>query len=257
MTLSWKSAFTWFARDPGWQRKLALGGLFFFPFPPLGWILALGFRSLAGARLVEGIEPVLPGWRGELARAFRRGLGAEAVILAYFTPFLAAYWALGRTSWAPLAEHPVEILAFFAGIVVFPPLFLPALPLVYAQRYEWLQLSPGEAAFLLALFLATVFVLPAAFVQVSLCGRYRAAARIGAALRFIGRSFGAYCEAWCLSLLASAAAVAAGPLAPWGLFWSYLVILYTFNEVLVRSDTAEARARFAKSRYLPPLADAA
>ena len=62
MQLNWKAAFTFIIHDPRWKRKLFIGGALFFPFPPLGWILALGFRSLTGPRLVEGVEPVLPEW---------------------------------------------------------------------------------------------------------------------------------------------------------------------------------------------------
>jgi len=45
-------------------------------------------------------------------------------------------------------------------------------------------------------------------------------------------------------VIATAAALASGPAAPWAIFWSYLVIVYAFNEALFRSNTPEVRRRF-------------
>ena len=100
-------------------------------------------------------------------------------------------------------------------------------------------------------FLATAFVLPAAFLQVSLRGRYRDACRLGRALGFIARHPRLYLEAWSLSLAATALALASGPLAPWGIFWSYLAIVHAFNEALARSGEPGVREVFRDSRLLP------
>lgn len=81
-------------------------------------------------------------------------------------------------------------------------------------------------------------------------GQFRSAFRLPAVARFVAGHPGLYCEAWILSLVASAVGVALGPLAPWGLFWSYLVILHAFTEAFLRSGRDDAVAAFAASPLL-------
>lgn len=246
------AALSFMKRDPGWKRKLLIGGALFFPLPPLGWIMALGFRSLTGPRLVEGMVPVLPEWRGNLRLILMRGVTAVFVILAHFSPFLLCYCWFGLDSIAELRAHWVEIVLFVTSIAVFPPLFLPTLPFVYALAFSWLSFSTIELLILAALFLGAIFILPASFVQVGMYGNYASAFRARSAWRFALRNMRLYIEAWILSLLVSAIAVAMGPLMPWGLFWSYLVILHVFLDALVQSDTTGVRERFDASVSLQP-----
>src|SRR5687768_11593669 len=104
MQLSTKAAALFMTRDPHWKRKLLIGGALFFPLPPLGWVMALGFRSLTGPRLVEGIEPVLPAWRGNIGLILKRGVIAVLIILAHFSPFLLAFWFFGLEGGQPVAS---------------------------------------------------------------------------------------------------------------------------------------------------------
>ena len=238
-------------REPGWRGKLLVGGLF-FAFPPLGWLLALGFRSLAANHLVEGQSPVLPGWRGNLGSALIRGAQASGVILAYFTPFLIAYWWVGAASLSQVIAHSQELLLFLGAIALLPPVFLPALSFAYPLWYPWLDYSAFEIAFLAALAAGAVFVLPAAFAQVALRGHYGAAFHLRSAGSFLVHNLRLYLEAWLLSLAVTAVAVLSGPLAPWLLLWSYLVILHAFTEALSRWNTDEVRARFQRSLLLGP-----
>ena len=247
MQLDWRSAVTFMTRDPAWKRKLLIGGALFFPLPPLGWIMALGFRSLTGPRLVEGAQPPLPRWRGNLLHILRRGSIAVFVILAHFSPFLICYWAFGLPSPHDAIVRWREIALFVAAIAVFPPLFLTTLPLLYALQFPWLHFAPFEAAILLMLFVGAFFILPASFVQVGMYGTYGAAFRARSAWRFVLANPRLYIEAWIISLAVSALAVLMGPLMPWGLFWSYLAILYVFLDALAQSGTPTARERFANS----------
>lgn len=230
------------AREPGWRRDLLLGGLFFFPFPPLGWVLAIGYRSLMGVRLVEGRSPVLPGWRGNLAETLVRGLRASGIIFTYFCPFLLLYWLLG-TGLRFTASHAGAFLAFLGAVAVFPP-SMPALAIAYPLLFPWLRFSAPEIALLGLVFLLTFFLLPAAFVQVALEGRWAGAFHARSYLRYLAGNLPSYLEAWALSLAVSAFAVLLGPFSPWGLFWSYLVILHAFNQSLVRWNTPEVQSRF-------------
>ena len=243
--IDWRSALIYMTRDPAWKQRVGIGGLLMFVMPPIGWIFALGYRSLVGNRLVDGRWPVLPPWRGNFGIAFRRGTASSGVIVGYLTPFLIAYWLFGvRTADVPL-DHWRELMAFAAAVAVFPPLAIPTLPVIYGVRYEWLQFSPGEISLLLILFFGTIVLLPAAFLQVARHRRFRAAFNVKAALRLISAVPRLYFEAWTVSLAISAVSVVIVPLTPWLLFWSYLVISHLFLQVL--ANGAERAAKSERS----------
>src|SRR4051794_30329724 len=76
MQLGWRSAFLYMTREPGWWRKLLVGGALLLACPPLGWPLALGYRREVALRLVRGGEPTLPEWGGVWSTYLASGLGA-------------------------------------------------------------------------------------------------------------------------------------------------------------------------------------
>jgi hypothetical protein len=247
MTLGWKAAFTYPFSDPDWKGKLFIGGLLMLLCPPVGWTMALGYRRAVGIRLRAGIIPPLPEWSGLWWSHYKGGIGAVSVILGYYVPFMVLYASLAFEPSLDGARQALAILAFFGLIVVFPPLFLPVLPPLYSYLFPWVQLTASEIALLVFVFVGTAFVLPAAFVQVSVTGRYRTAFRASHVARFIAGHPVVYCEAWVLSLTASAIGVAMGPLAPWGLFWSYIVILHAFTEAFLLSGRDDVVAAFNRS----------
>lgn len=236
MEIDWRSAVTYVTREPGWKQRVGIGGLLMLMVPPLGWILALGYRSLVGNRLVDGCSPILPPWRGNLAVTLRRGAASSGVILGYLTPFLVGYWLLGaQTATVPL-EHGREIATFAAAVVAFPPLAIPTMPVLYAVRYDWLDFSFAEISLLIVVFLGAILLLPAAFLQVARHRRFRAAFNVKAALRLVASVPRLYVEAWIVSLAISALSVLVVPLTPWMLFWSYLVISHVFLQALGRAE---------------------
>ena len=249
MTLDWKAAFSFFVRDPSWKRKIFLGGLWILLLPPLGWPIALGHRKEMIFALVEGRAPVLPVWSGQLTRFATEGAKAIGVILVYFLPFLVTFWLLSIDEWELLRMHGLEFAVFAAAIVLLLPIFLPLLPPLYWYLFDWVDLSPIETVLVGAMFWGTTFLMPAVFLQVSLFGRFSAAFRVRAVLSFVRRNTRHYVEAWIISVLATGTAAALGPAAPWGIFWSYLVIVYTFNEALYRSGTLEVERRFKRSCF--------
>ena len=219
-------------REPAWKRRIGIGGALMLVVPPLGWLLALGYRSLVGNRLVDGRSPVLPEWRGHAALALVRGAASSGVILTYVSPFLIAYWLLGVDDFGVLRQHWSELAVFAGGVALFPPAAVPGMPVLYAMQYDWLHFTGAEIVLLAILFVAGIMTLPAAFLQVARHRRFRAALNVSAALRFIAYSPRLYVEAWFLSLVVSAVAVLVVPLAPWLLFWSYLVISHVFLQAL-------------------------
>lgn len=236
MRIDWRAALTFVTREPAWRVRVGVGGVLMLVLPPVGWLLALGYRSVVGNRLVDGRAPILPPWRGNLGLFFRRGAASLGVILGYLAPFFVGYWLLGvRTAAAPF-EHWRELGAFAAAVIVLPPVAIPALPVLYGLRYDWLQFSAAEIALLIVLSIGVILFLPAAFLQVARHRRFRAAFNVIAAVRVIAGAPRLYLEAWIVSLAVSALSVATVLLAPWMLFWSYLVITHLFLQVLGRAD---------------------
>ena len=253
MRLDWKAAFAYSFRDPDWKPKLFIGGLLMLLCPPVGWTMALGYRRAVGIRLRAGMTPPLPEWSGSWWSHYKGGVGAVSVILGYYVPFMLLYASLAFEPSLVGARQLLAIGAFFALIALFPPLVLPVLPPLYSYLFPWVNLTAPEMAVLVIVFVATAFVLPAAFVQVSVTGRYRSAFRVPHVARFIADHPVVYGEAWLLSLTASAIGVAMGPLAPWGLFWSYIVILHAFMEAFLRSGREDVIAAFRASPLLRQL----
>lgn len=252
MLIDWRAALVFVTREPDWKPRIGLGGLLMLVVPPIGWVLALGYRSLVGNRLVDGCQPLLPPWRGHTVLAFGRGAKSVAVTLTYLAPFLIAYWTLGLTSVDAVREHWRESILFAASIVIFPPLALPALPVWYAIHYDWLQFTRAEIALLGALFIGGILILPAAFLQVAQRRRFLAALDVVSALRLVAAVPRLYAEAWIVSLIVSAASVAVVPLTPWLLFWSYLVISHLFVQLLARvHDNERARRAAPQLQQVP------
>ena len=219
-------------RDPGWTRALLTGGTLMLILPPVGWVMALGFRSVTGERLVRGLEPPLPSWSGNVGEILTRGVKSSGVILGYLSPSIALFFVLGAGGGPQLRAHAVEIALAILAAMIFPPVVIPSLPFVASVRWPWFALDRAEILVLCLLSLTTIVLLPSAFLRVAATGRYAAAFHVRTAWHFARRHHRAYAEAWMLSLVVSAAAVLIVPLMPWLLFWSYLAILHAFLQVL-------------------------
>src|SRR5262245_17020544 len=242
-------------RDVRWRRKLFIGGLVLLLFPPIGWPIALGYRKEVAFRLIGGAAPALPEWKDSWGRFLKDGLAAAGVILVYYLPFLVLFWFLALDDVAVAARHLREIAFFLIAVPLLIPIGLPLLPPLYWLLFPWVRLSFSEMLLVGAVFWSTTFIMPAAFLQVSLTGRFMPAFRLSRIVRFIRETPRAYVEAWAASIVATALAFVSGPLAPWGIFWSYLVIVHAFNQALSRWPAAEVVDRFRKST-LHPAADA-
>jgi len=242
-SLRWRDAFGFMTEEPGWLRKILIGGILLL-FPPLGWPVALGYRKEVAFRLIAGRRPLMPEWRRLWPAFAKDGCAAVGVILVYFLPFLLVFWTLALDDAANAAAHATEILLFFAALPLLVPVFLPLLPSMYFYLFPWIRMSVTEQFVVGFVFWGTTFLMPAAFLQVSLHGRFRAAFRFGDVFRLVRGIARPYLEAWALSIAATALALLSGPLAPWGIFWSYLVIVHAFNAALACWDVPAVRGRF-------------
>jgi hypothetical protein len=235
-------------RSPSWRRQLFFGGLLLLLLPPLGWPLALGYRKEVAFRLIEGTEPVLPDLIANLRACLLGGYAAAAVLLLYYLPFMVLFWVLGLDSKVDFFEHLSEIAAFFILIPFLIPLFLPLFPALYWYLFPWIHHSWIEILLLGIFFSGTAFVMPSVFLQVSLARSFKGAFRLTKALAFIRANLRTYLEAWIISLLATLPAFVILPLFFWLVFWSYLVIVYSFNEALLGWNIPEVTDRFRATR---------
>jgi len=233
--LDWRGALAYMTREPAWASRIALGGLFLLVMPPVGWVLALGFRSIAGQRMMAGRSPAMPRWT-DFGDIFARGAKSSGVILGYLSPALVLFLLFGARDTRVALAHSGELGAAVVAMVVFPPVAIPGLPVLAYWRWPWFTIAPMPTLVVLTLFLAAIVVLPSAFLRVAETGRYTAAFQVATAARFAWANARAYAEAWAVSLAVSAAAVIVLPLMPWLLFWSYLVILHAFLQVLWQSQ---------------------
>jgi hypothetical protein len=226
--------------SPGCRSKYMLGGLWLLLCPPLGWYLALGFRTQVGYRLLDGSLPVLPdwsAWRGHLANGLRAGVVIQCFYLPYITAFWLCAW-LGHP--AEVLQHPGLAAFFVTMVLLLPPVGVSLLPAIYAFLFPCFATSGWHTVLLTALFFLPTFILPSAFMQVLQARSFKAAFALGKVLTFVRQHPVEYFEAWLVSLLAVALALIMPILAPWGLFWTYPAITYAFQSI------------FQPSLLLPP-----
>ncbi len=230
--IDWTRPGIFFVDDPGWRRKLFVGGCWLALCPPVGWVIALGYRKEVVLRLSRADHPILPTWRGQHAYFFGEGCKAIGVILIYFMPFFIALWACALPDFSALWAHLSEVAIFFALVVGLTPIFLPGAPVYFDAHYAWFDISGGQAVGLGLLFVATTFVIPAGFMQVAKRNRFTDALNPLAAAKVLRFHFIHYTEAWLCSLALTVIAFCCGPAAPWGIAWAYLGIVYSFNEIM-------------------------
>ena len=238
-----------FAEQP-WRSAVFRGGLLLLFLPPFGWQIAMGYRRAVGMSASEGCAELLPPLKGHYLSYYRGGFEASLVIIAYCSPSLILFWLAGLPGMESLAELILPAICFWAAVFVFPPLAIPLLPPAYMRLFPVLSPSPQALMMCSGLLLISVLLLPAAFINVSRTGSIRSAYRIDQSIRFILQNFRLYCEAWCISIAATAVAFCLGPLCPWGLFWSYLAILSAFNQALANSRGCHVPPHIKTSRLV-------
>ncbi len=246
--LDWRSAATFVREDPRWRAKVFRGGLLLL-FPPLGWPVALGYRKALIGRLATRAEPLLPEWEGHVMRYWLEGMKALAVILAHYAPVYA--FCAARIARTGPPELPwLELAAFFAFFFLLTPFLVPVLVVASSAWIGGNTFTGGEAAFVLAYFALATFLIPAGFLQVSRTGRFLSAFRLGDSLALVVRHFRLYAEAWAFSGLIALVGHFCIPLSPWGIFWCYQSIVYSFNEIRMHTgDAADSALRDGRTWF--------
>jgi len=226
-------------RAPGWAALTRRLGWWLLLCPPAGWLMALGHRRDVARALRDPAAdplalrgaPLTP--RGDLHR-LAHGLGALGVLAAYAAPALLCAWQWGHAR--PLAGLLSAgawldggLWGFLGASLALPPLTLGGVTAAWALS-DSCALTPGGLAAVQGLLALAVGLLPAAYLQVGARGRWRDALRPHRALASLAAHPRAYLRAWGEGLRLSAAALALGARAPWGVVWSYSAIVWLFNE---------------------------
>ena len=223
--------------SPAWARQVRGLGWWLALCPPLGWPMALGTRKLVVCALADDGAPQrtdnpaapLPAQGGATRRALWEGLGALGVIVVHFTPVLVAAWTLGATDpWSP--PRLADFAVFWASSFVLVPVTLGGVPALWTALVPGFSLGPLQAAALAGAAALTVAFIPASFLQVSDRGSYTDALKPWRSLATLWAARSAYAQAWAISIRLTLAALTLGPLAPWGIAWSYFGIVFAFNE---------------------------
>lgn len=219
--LDFGQAFRFTFADPGWIKKMLLGGLFTL----LGmFIVGLFFVSGYFVRLIRrtarGEEHPLPEW-DDLGGLFGEGARVLGAYLAYLMPLVlipvcivvVSVLVFGGT--ASLAERSEEAAGALGAM----------LSLVILALY---------GIFVLAM-LALMFYLPAALLRLSLIGRFGAAFEWRENVAFIKRNLGPYLLALGFYLIASFIAQFGVILCFVGVFpvsfWSVCVLGWSLGQV--------------------------
>lgn len=224
--------------DPEWRRKLWRVGWWLF-VPVLGWPAVLGYRTRFVRHLLGAPASILPEPRGAFLECAGLGLRAMGVIFGYLTP---VYVALFATVWARGWSPGPGALWMALAMAVCPMLSTLSLPLA-CLCFAWGPgpwITPIEGVAMLVGYALVIFVVPAGFLRVSVTGRYRSAFDLPRSLSLPWRQPGAYCEAWLTSGCMVLVGQLAMPVAPWGVAWSYLGSIVSFNEILL-GEPAPAR----------------
>lgn len=243
MRLNWRKAFLFPIEHATARQALLVGGIWLALLPPVGWLLALGFRKHVAFRFVDNPENVLPTWKGNIKHFLLDGMRAAGIIWVFYIPFMTIFWFTGLRSFNDLNAHLAQVILFFLATPLFVPISLPLVPLLYCHSYSWIEISSSELLTLTVLFFCTAFFMPAAFMQISVHRKFISAFNVPQMVKLVIEDFHLYLEAWLLSLSATVIALLSGPLAPWGIFWSYLTIVFAFNNALALSSNKNIRQR--------------
>lgn len=218
-----------------WREINRVLGWWILCCPPIGWLMALGYRKYVVAHLLnperEGDRSPLPP-TPPLLNLFLEGFGALGVMIVYFTPTiaLAFIWGADILPWET-SEQSLRFLVFGALTYFLPPITLGGTLAYYQSSVSWFELSTTQGLMIGIALMLNTFLIPLAFMQVGERGRWRDAFRVDRSILLLFRHSHAYLGAWRDSLWISFAALSLIRRAPWGIAWSYLSIVWLFNRI--------------------------
>ncbi len=228
-------------KNKEWVYQVLVGGLFLLLCPPLGWMLAMGYRKAFGRAYVNNIKFnsneifKWPKWEN-LWPMLIDGIKVWSVIITYLSPSFIFGWGiiLFRSGFGQ--EQCFALSLFIIACVLILPLGLPVVIFVLYNHYAWFTFSLFETIIISTIFILGVFFVPSGFVLVSLGKDFKHALPFGDGLKFVIRKPFQYCKAWCYALICCFGVLLLGPLAPFGIFWSYQISAKMFIDVVVDDE---------------------
>ena len=231
--------------DPQWVYAIRHIGWWILLCPPLGWLIALGYRKEVVLCLAYVPSSPIPKWQGAPYLLWE-GVKALGVIIVYFSPYIISAWHWGSPDgWGDLSGGLCYVLMSLSLV----PITLPLMPIISSLYVNDFSFTFAESLFLLVSSIGITFFIPLGFMQVARRGRFIDALRIVKAGSILMRHGRRYMYAWWLSLRLTFSALSLGPFTPWGIAWSYLGIVYSFNHILATSSHSEDH-RFYQNGWL-------
>jgi Protein of unknown function (DUF4013) len=228
---------------PGWQIPIRRIGWWLLLCPPIGWLMALGYRLdvVIGLRRPPTVTPSkrLPGFRSDLWY-FWQGFAALAVMTLYLVPPLVLFWlslhgaSVGGFQLANLADPALWL--FVAAVMFFVPVTIWLVPAVvfFTTPNAWAHFFP--CAISVVLLILAVFFVPSGYMQIGDRGRFSDALRVWRGIPWVLTHLRTYLHAWRESGQISMVAFLLGWRAPWGIVWSYAGIVWHFNIEFMSPD---------------------
>ncbi len=226
-------------RDKKWLKQTLIGGIILLLCPPLGWILAMGYRRAFGQSYVTSVREdsdfVWPKWQN-IGLIFVDGIKVWGVIGTYLLPSLIVGWGIILWRSGIGSEQCIAFGAFLIASIVLLPVGLPASIVWLYKHYDWFVLSTYEVVIVTLFFLCGIFLIPSGFVRVSCGDSFIDALPTKGNWKLVLEEPVAYCRAWIISLLCCLGVVFLGPLAPFGIFWSYQATAKIFADVALAAN---------------------
>lgn len=242
-----RSACLFLTADPEWRSKVFKGGLVLL-IPLIGWSMLLGYRKITVDRIWNYEEELLPNWKDNYFKSLVEGLKCCGIIFLYLLPATIFFWH--SISSANLVDEVpwtyISVILFFFPI--FSPLAIPV-SVFYLMAFPEFPLSATTGFSIIFFYFGLVFLIPLAFIQVSISNKYLSAFKIVECGKFLARNFIKYIEAWVYSSIISLIGHFCIPFSPWGVTWAYLGIVYNFNEVLFQDQVAKNKMKIKESFY--------
>lgn len=228
---------------PGWQIPIRRIGWWLILCPPVGWLMALGYRLdvVITLRRPPGVMLAkrVPGLRSDFD-LFIQGLRALAVMAMYTAPPLMLFWfcvhgiSFAEFRWENLADPGLWF--FLAAALFFVPVTIWSVPawIFFTVPNAWANFIP--CAFSVLFLILAVFFVPSGYMQVGDRGRFSDALRVWRGIPWVLGHLREYVYAWRESGQISLVAFLLGWRAPWGIVWSYASIVWHFNIAFMSPD---------------------
>ena len=219
---------------PNWTRPIRSLGWLLFICPPLGWLMALGYRKQIVLHLFHPNQYPITNDQFSLndyIRLTKDGLCALGVMSLFFLPSLMLSWTLGFDSTNANTTGVFSFIQYALASLSFPPITLGGVNMYYQGYLNTFYLSPTEGSLVIGSMVLATFILPLAYMQIGFRGKWRDALNLRQVLMTLLRDPVGYILAWKDSIRLTIAALFLGLYTPWGIIWSYQGIVWRFNRL--------------------------